>query len=126
LNGIYTGDLTTCLFDRILALEQLSRLPHAPSVGLHDVPSESVGTHIGLKDYDELDERLAREYSDARYISRYSVMKLTFPPLLQQNTLITSIGCKRQLEIQPPNLRMKGMIHRLHLVHTKAVNPENA
>jgi hypothetical protein len=40
----------------------LARLPHAPSVGLHDVPSESVATHIGLKDYDKLDERLAREY----------------------------------------------------------------
>ena len=62
LNEIYIGDLITCLRGRTIALEQLSRLPHAPSVGLHDVPSESVGTHIGLKDYDELDERLAREY----------------------------------------------------------------
>ena len=78
LNEIYTGDLTTYSFNRTLALEQLSRLPHAPSVGLHDVPSESVGTHIGLKDYDELDERLARKYSDSRHISRYSVMELTF------------------------------------------------
>ena len=69
LSEIYMGDLTTHSFDRTLALEQLSRLPHAPSVGLHDVPSESVGTHIGLKDYDELDERLARECSDSRYIS---------------------------------------------------------
>ena len=69
LDEIYMGGLTTHSFDRTLALEQLSRLPHAPSVGLHDVPSESVGTHIGLKDYDELDERLARECSDSRYIS---------------------------------------------------------
>lgn len=61
-NGIYIGDLIIRSCGRTLALEQLSRLPHAPSVGLHDVPSESVGTHIGLKDYDELDERLAREY----------------------------------------------------------------
>ena len=51
-----------CSCGRTLSLEQLSKLPHAPSVGLHDVPSESVGTHIGLKDYDKLDERLAREY----------------------------------------------------------------
>jgi len=52
---------------RTLALEQLGRLPHAPSVGLHDVPSESVDTHIGLKDYDELDERLAQ---NSRYVYR--------------------------------------------------------
>ena len=55
-------DQITFSYCRTLALEQLSRLPHAPSVGLHDVPSESVGSHIGLKDYDELDERLAREF----------------------------------------------------------------
>ena len=77
LNGIYARDLTTYSFNRTLSLEQLGRLPHAPSVGLHDVPSESVGSHIGLKDYDELDERLAREYSDPCYIPRYSVMELT-------------------------------------------------
>ena len=58
--------------NRSLALEQLSRLPHAPSVGLHDVPSESVGAHIGLKDYDELDERLARECLSSRLIRRGS------------------------------------------------------
>ena len=69
ITKIYIGDLTICSSNRILALEQLSRLPHAPSVGLQDVPSESVGTHIGLKDYDELDERLAREYSDSRPLS---------------------------------------------------------
>lgn len=58
----------TCSYGRTLALEQLSRLPHAPSVGLHDVPSESVGSHIGFKDYDELDERLAREYFSSGFL----------------------------------------------------------
>lgn len=67
-NKIYIGDLIIYLCGRTLSLEQLSRLPHAPSVGLHDVPSESVGTHIGLKDYDELDERLARECSGSAFL----------------------------------------------------------
>ena len=104
-------------------MEQLSRLPHAPSVGLHDVPSESVGTHIGLKDYDELDERLAREYSDPFLL--FSDGAHTFSPPLQQSTPVTCTGCRRQLETPPPNLRMR-MIRRLHLVYTRAVNPENA
>jgi histone deacetylase 1/2 len=48
------------------ALQQISELTGAPSVGMHDVPRESVGEHLGFgKDEeegrDELDERLARE-----------------------------------------------------------------
>ena len=140
MNGFHAGDLTTHSSNRTLALEQLGRLPHAPSVGLHDVPSESVGTHIGLKDYDELDERLARECSDPRYISRYSMAPgyipryhLTiefngahiFPPPFLQNILVTYTGCRRQLETPHPNLRMR-RIHRLHPVNTRAVNSENA
>ena len=54
--------------DRITALEQLSQLPGAPSVGMHDVPRQSVGEHLGFgKDddlgRDELDDRLARKLS---------------------------------------------------------------
>ncbi|CAK5280898.1 unnamed protein product [Mycena citricolor] len=49
------------------ALRQLAQLPHAPSVGLQDVPSESVAEHLrrGM-DYDELDMELAQHI---RYIS---------------------------------------------------------
>lgn len=47
---------------RNLALEQLNQLPHAPSVGLQDVPSESIGTHLKMPEYDELDQELAREW----------------------------------------------------------------
>ena len=52
--------------DRITALEQLSQLPGAPSVGMHDVPRQGVGEHLGFgKDddlgRDELDDRLARK-----------------------------------------------------------------
>lgn len=50
------------------AIEQLRDLNCAPSVGMHDVPRESVGQHLGLgRDEDDdvardkLDERLARE-----------------------------------------------------------------
>ncbi|KAF8181202.1 histone deacetylase RPD3 [Mycena galopus ATCC 62051] len=57
------------------ALEQLQQLRSAgaPSVGMHDVPRESVGAHLGLSSRrldeeearDELDERLAQH---ARYV----------------------------------------------------------
>jgi histone deacetylase 1/2 len=48
------------------ALKQLSELQSAPSVGMHDVPRESVGQHLGFgKDEEEgrdsLDTSLARE-----------------------------------------------------------------
>ena len=48
------------------ALRHLSELRPAPSVGLQDVPSESIGEHLGFSSReiqtDELDEKLAREY----------------------------------------------------------------
>ena len=51
---------------RTTALEQLQELSPAPSVGMHDVPRESVGEHLGVdkdeeESRDELDERLARK-----------------------------------------------------------------
>ena len=55
--------------DRETALQQLSELQVAPSVGLHDVPRESVGQHLGLMadeetlSKDELDDKLARKLS---------------------------------------------------------------
>ncbi|KAI6017011.1 hypothetical protein PISMIDRAFT_687846 [Pisolithus microcarpus 441] len=61
---------------RYNALQQLSDIPCAPSVGMHDVPSESVGMHLGLEsdadrdeddDLDDLDRRLAQH---ARYVYR--------------------------------------------------------
>ncbi|KAI0053789.1 hypothetical protein FA95DRAFT_1508429 [Auriscalpium vulgare] len=55
---------------RDLALQQISELQSAPSVGLHDVPRESVGQHLGLhrdeaESRDELDDRLAQH---ARFV----------------------------------------------------------
>ncbi|EIW82040.1 histone deacetylase RPD3 [Coniophora puteana RWD-64-598 SS2] len=64
---------------RISALQQLSELGsrNAPSVGMHDVPRQSVGSHLGLGDYDvdvesdgdmdDLDRKLAQH---ARYVYR--------------------------------------------------------
>ncbi|KAF9257791.1 histone deacetylase [Marasmius fiardii PR-910] len=57
---------------RTAALQQLSELPCAPSVGMHHVPSESIGNHTGLylnesdddEPLDELDHKLAQH---ARY-----------------------------------------------------------
>jgi len=50
---------------RETALKHLSELRPAPSVGLQDVPSESLGEHLGFRSVrhekvDELDERLAQ------------------------------------------------------------------
>jgi histone deacetylase 1/2 len=47
------------------ALSQLAELQHAPSVGMHDVPRQSVSEHLGLnaediEAHDELDEHIAR------------------------------------------------------------------
>lgn len=55
-----------CYF-RSIALKQLSELIPAPSVGMHEVPGESVADHLHLarddgEARDQLDERLARAY----------------------------------------------------------------
>lgn len=55
---------------RFNALHQLAQLPCAPSVGMHDVPRESLGKHLGLEveeeredaGMDDLDRRLARKH----------------------------------------------------------------
>lgn len=61
---------------RYNALQQLSEIPCAPSVGMHDVPRESVGKHLGLEVdagrdedgvMDDLDRRLTQH---ARYVYR--------------------------------------------------------
>lgn len=48
------------------ALKHLSELRPAPSVGLQDVPRESLGEHLGFSSRelqpDDLDEKLAREF----------------------------------------------------------------
>lgn len=58
--------LTGQLHCRETALRHLSELRHAPSVGLQDVPSESVGEHLGFSSReiqtDDLDEKLARKF----------------------------------------------------------------
>ena len=61
-------DMTDCPH-RLKVLEYLSELQPVPSVGLQDVPRESVGEHLGFgsasdaEPMDELDERLARTCS---------------------------------------------------------------
>lgn len=49
-------------------IKRLEMLPFAPSVGMHEVPRQSLGEHLGFvppkmdeKDEDELDEKLGRE-----------------------------------------------------------------
>lgn len=50
-------------------MQHLSELQPAPSVGMHEVPRESLSEHLGFEKAngqdktDELDEQLAREYS---------------------------------------------------------------
>lgn len=53
---------------RTKALEQLSQLAHAPSVGMHEVPRESLGAHLNFQRRhdneearDSLDNQLARK-----------------------------------------------------------------
>lgn len=50
-----------------MALRQLSELAHAPSVGMQDVPRESLSSHLGFtiedegeEECDQLDEQIAR------------------------------------------------------------------
>jgi len=51
-------------------LKQLKLLPFAPSVGMHEVPRQSLGEHLGMPTYredgkedsDNLDERLAQKF----------------------------------------------------------------
>ena len=49
---------------RAEALRQLDEIIPVPSVQMQDVPSETLGHHLGLEqeEYDELDHRLARTY----------------------------------------------------------------
>ena len=96
------GNGTELENDRITALEQLSQLPGTPSVGMHDVPRQSVGEHLGFgKDddlgRDELDDRLARKslfsfplfssFTDTKTHNLqntrgiYTPFKTTLPPL---------------------------------------------
>lgn len=52
---------------RETTLQHLSQLRPAPSVGLQDVPRESMGEHLGFSSRqmrtDDTDEKLARKYS---------------------------------------------------------------
>ncbi|KAI0265212.1 hypothetical protein BC834DRAFT_880589 [Gloeopeniophorella convolvens] len=72
-NNMEDMNLKDGSLDRVreTALQQLSELQAAPSVGLHDVPRESVGQHLGLTtdedstSRDELDDKLAQH---ARYV----------------------------------------------------------
>ncbi|KAI0315160.1 histone deacetylase complex, catalytic component RPD3, partial [Amylostereum chailletii] len=70
-NNMEDMNLKDGSLDRVkcMALRQLAELQPAPSVGLHDVPRESLDRHLGFtepgtsKETDELDERLARTSS---------------------------------------------------------------
>lgn len=54
-------------------MKQLNDIQPAPSVGMHDVPRESVGQHLGFGKDDEegrdaLDESVARTWSMSSYL----------------------------------------------------------
>jgi hypothetical protein len=57
----------------MLALQQLGKLPHAPSVELHDVPPESLTSHLGMPEVDELDEEIAR-MSICMFLVHYPIL----------------------------------------------------
>jgi hypothetical protein len=99
---------------RTAALQQVSQLPPAPSVGMHDVPYESVGQHLGLLDdeddddddeddeeegdkkkrvRDKLDDRLARQYCKPTFFSRTDPADRT-----------------REVSVRPTSLRLDGRI----------------
>lgn len=86
---------TTDLRRRAKVLEYLSELQPVPSVGLQDVPRESVGQHLGFgsaldaEPMDELDERLARAHSSTPSPSRLSNQLIT------QNTRALFMTCKK-------------------------------
>ncbi|KIJ13314.1 hypothetical protein PAXINDRAFT_170594 [Paxillus involutus ATCC 200175] len=51
---------------RINALHQLAQLPCAPSVGMHDVPRESLGKHLDVEVEDDREEEDAMDDLDRR------------------------------------------------------------
>lgn len=60
----YTVTALLTLF-RTKILKNLSDLEGAPSVGMQDVPRESVGSHLGFQtefEPDELDKEISRRY----------------------------------------------------------------
>lgn len=79
---------------RTAALKQLNDLQPAPSVGMHDVPRESVGQHLGFgKDEEEgrdaLDESVAREYRSVIFLRCHHADA-------HQNTHDLCITCKKR------------------------------
>ena len=65
LSFVYFSKYQSDAICRINALEHLRELNSAPSVGMHDVPRESLLEHLGFgkesDTQDKLDERLARK-----------------------------------------------------------------
>jgi hypothetical protein len=79
---------------RKLALKQLSELEHAPSVQMQDVPRQSLHEHLGLstvgldeEEADEIDERLAREYTHSETLLLHTRNYLTIYRHVTQNIL---------------------------------------
>ncbi|KAG6841214.1 hypothetical protein C0991_000660 [Blastosporella zonata] len=71
-NNMEDLNITDGLLDKVrtTALQQLQELPGAPSVGMHDVPRQSIGAHLGFRHdqverRDDLDIKLAQH---ARYV----------------------------------------------------------
>ena len=90
---------------RITALEQLQELAAAPSVGMHDVPRESVGEHLGFgkdddESRDELDDRVARMSPS----SPKSLRRLTFV----QSTHGISTTSRNQTRLQSIPMTIPG------------------
>ena len=63
--------------------KHLQSLPFAPSVGMHEVPRESLSEHLGLplqkelekEESDDLDEKLGREFRTSRIM--YATLLIT-------------------------------------------------
>jgi hypothetical protein len=79
-------------------------------VGLHDVPRESVGQHLGLMtddetlSKDELDDKLARKFFDS------SEQQLISFDVILQSTLGTCIGYRKRMPANPTQTSPKTLI----------------
>lgn len=73
-------------------MRQLHELQPVPSVGMHDVPRESVGQHLGFG----LDEENGRDSLDASVARELNIMPYDpYADVPIQNMLDSCITCKK-------------------------------
>lgn len=76
-------------------MKQLKELQPAPSVGMHDVPRQSVGEHLGFgydqeEGRDSLDASVARKFRENTCVAS-SILHFAF----NKNTLDSFTTCKK-------------------------------